>query len=70
MKTFRSKEDRIAEIEKKVKFHQDTIVKLEAKKTAILNAKPRSNKKSTTKSLLESIKSGEITLEEAIAKLA
>ena len=40
-RVMRSKEERIAELDKKIAFHKEKAAMLEAKKEAILNPKPR-----------------------------
>lgn len=65
----RSAEERIAEIDAKIKNHKETIQKLEQKKAAILNPKPRVSKAAKTKLLITKAKEAGLTDEEIDALL-
>ena len=61
----RTPAERAAEIDKKIKAHQDAIVVLEAKKEEILHPK----KKPTMKSVMEAAKKAGMKPEEMLEKL-
>lgn len=65
----RSQEERIAELDAKIKSHEETIEKLKAKKEAILNPKPRASKAAKTKALIAKAKEAGFTDEEIDALL-
>ncbi len=65
----RPAEERIAEIDKKIAAHKDSIQKLEAKKHAILNPKPRASKAAGMKALISKAKEAGLTNEEIAEKL-
>lgn len=60
----RPPEERIAEIDWKIKAHKDAIQKLEQKKANILNPKIRASKAARTKQLLAKAKEAGLTNEE------
>lgn len=67
-RTRRTKEQLIADIDKKIEYHKSQIVKLEEKKVQVLT--PRSRKKSlSAKSILDYAKSNGMTLEDIASKL-
>lgn len=65
----RPAEERVAEIDKKIAAHKDSIKKLEAKKNAILNPKPRASKAAGLKALISKAKEAGMTNEEIAEKL-
>ena len=65
----RSAEERVSEIDEKIKSHKEAIQKLEAKKAAILNPKPRASKAAKTKLLIAKAKDAGLTDEELDALL-
>lgn len=65
----RTKEERIAEIDKKIDAHKKSIVTLEAKKEAILNPKPRTRKAKSVSAIIAKAKEAGLTPEEIAAKL-
>lgn len=71
----RPAEERVAEIDAKINAHKEAIQKLEQKKTAILNPKPRISKAAKTKVLIAKAREAGLTddeidalLEKAISK--
>ena len=60
----RSAEERVSEIDEKIKSHKEAIQKLEAKKAAILNPKPRTSKAAKTKMLITKAREAGLTDEE------
>ncbi|WP_251316770.1 hypothetical protein [Flintibacter muris] len=65
----RPPEERIAEIDAKIKSHKEAIQKLEEKKNSILNPKPRTSKAAKTKLLIAKAKEAGLTEEEIDALL-
>lgn len=65
----RPAEERIAEIDKKIDGHKNAIAKLEAKKHAILNPKPRASKAAGLKILISKAKEAGMSNEEIAEKL-
>ena len=65
----RTKEERIAEIDKKIESHKKSIETLEAKKEAILNPKPRTRKIKSVNSVIAKAKEAGLTPEEIAKKL-
>ena len=65
----RSKEEILAEIEKKIKAHQDAISKLEARKESILNPKRKLTKAQKIKVLIDQAKEAGMSPEEIAEKL-
>lgn len=65
----RSKEERIAEIDAKIAGYKEKIEKLEQRKEAVLNPKPRASKASGMKALIAKAKEAGLTNEEIAAKL-
>lgn len=66
----RPAEERIAEIDAKINAHKESIKKLEQKKAAILNPKPRTSKAAKTKMLITKAKEAGLTDEEIDALLS
>jgi hypothetical protein len=67
-RTRRSKDERLAALDKKIQSHRDNIESLEIKKYNILN--PKSRKKSTTiKTIVEQAKEAGMTIEDIALKL-
>lgn len=64
----RTKEELVAEVEKKINYHKECIVALEEKKERILNPKTR-KKTLTVKRILDYAKSEGMTLEQVAEKL-
>lgn len=62
-------EERVAEIDAKINAHKESIQKLEQKKTAILNPKPRVSKAAKTKLLITKAREAGLTDEEIDALL-
>ena len=62
-------EERVAEIDAKINAHKESIQKLEQKKTAILNPKPRVSKATKTKLLITKAREAGLTDEEIDALL-
>lgn len=67
-RTNRTKEERIAEIDRRIEKHKSDIASLEAKKNAILNPKPR-KARMTTKTVIDIAKKAGLTPEEMLKKL-
>lgn len=65
----RSAEERVSEIDEKIKSHKEAIQKLEAKKAAILNPKSRTSKAAKTKMLITKAREAGLTDEEIDALL-
>lgn len=68
-RVMRSKEERIAEIDKKIAFHKEKVTMLEAKKESILNPKPRGGRKKGMNTVLSKAKDLGMTPEEIAEKL-
>ena len=66
----RPAEERVAEIDTKIKAHKDAIQKLEQKKAAILNPKPRVSKAAKTKMLITKAREAGLTDDEIDALLS
>lgn len=66
----RPAEERIAEIDTKINAHKESIKKLEQKKAAILNPKPRTSKAAKTKMLITKAREAGLTDEEIDALLS
>lgn len=66
----RPAEERIAEIDAKINAHKESIQKLEQKKAAILNPKPRTSKAAKTKMLITKAREAGLTDEEIDALLS
>lgn len=64
----RSTEEIVAELDVKIQKHKENIATLEAKKEAILNPKPKVNKNTIIKSVIDEVK-GSLTPEEIAAVL-
>lgn len=65
----RSPEERAAEIDKKIAAHQESIKKLEQKKSDILNPKPRLTKAEKMKLILDKAKDSGLTVDEIAERL-
>ena len=65
----RSKEERIAELDKKIEHHKQCIAVLEQKKTAILNPKTRTRKSKSINTIIAKAKANGLTSDEIAAKL-
>lgn len=65
----RSKEERIAEIDKKIEGHKQNIAALEKKKDAILNPKTRARKLTSVTSIVKKAKESGMSSDEIAAKL-
>ena len=65
----RTKEERIAEIDKKIEAHKKSISALEAKKEAILNPKPRTRKTKSFNAVIAKAKEAGLTPEQIAEKL-
>lgn len=65
----RSPEERVAEIEKKIAAHQESIKKLEQKKACILNPKPRLTKTDKMRLILDRAKDSGLSVEEMAERL-
>lgn len=65
----RSKEERIAEIDKKIAHHKECIKALEVKKEAILNPKPRTRVSKSFNTLIKKAKESGLTNEQIAEKL-
>lgn len=65
----RTKEERLAEIEKKIEGHKRAITTLETRKEAILNPKPRTRKVKSVGAIIAKAKEAGLTPEEIAAKL-
>lgn len=63
-----SKEEKIADIDKKIETHKANIIALEEKKEAILNPQPR-KRPASIKSIIDLAKSNGMTPEEIAKKL-
>ena len=59
----------IADSKKKIKGFQDKIKKIEAKKNAVLNPKPRGKKKDEFKAIIDAAKKNGMTAEQIAEKL-
>lgn len=68
-RVMRSKEERIAELDKKIAFHKEKVTMLEAKKEAILNPKPRGGRKKGMNTVLSKAKEMGMTPDEIAEKL-
>lgn len=67
-RTRRTREEIVADIDKKISYHKEKITALELKKENVLNPKPR-KKTLTMKSILNFAKSEGMTLEQVAEKL-
>ena len=67
-KVKRSATERIAEIDKRIKDHEDAIQKLRDKKEAVLNPKPR-KRPASVRSVIEAAKAQGMGAEEILKKL-
>ena len=65
----RSADERVAEIDKKIAAHKDSIKKLEQRKSEILNPKPRLSKAQKMKIVIDKAKSSGMSVEEIAEKL-
>jgi hypothetical protein len=65
----RSAKERVAEIDAKIAAHQEAIEKLQEKRDAILNPKPRLSKTAKMKAILDVAKKSGMTPEEIAEKL-
>lgn len=65
----RSVEERVAEIDKKIAAHEESIKKLEERKQKILNPKPRASKAAGMKVLIAKAKEAGLTDEQIAEKL-
>ncbi len=65
----RPPEERLAEIDKKIAFHQNSIKNLEAKKQTILHPKRRKSKAATMKALILKAKETGLTNKEIAERL-
>lgn len=65
----RSPEERVAEIDTRITAHKEAIKKLEKKKHAILNPKPRTSKAAGMKVLIAKAKEAGLTDEQIAEKL-
>lgn len=65
----RSADERVAEIDKKIAAHKETIKKLEQRKAEILNPKPRLSKAQKMKIVIDKAKSSGMSVEEIAEKL-
>lgn len=65
----RTSEERVAEIDEKIQAARNNIAKLEAKKSAILNPRPRLTKAGKIKLIMEQAKASGMSAEEIAAKL-
>lgn len=65
----RPAEERLAEIDAKIESHKSAIQKLEQKREAILNPKPRTSKAAGMKTLIAKAKEAGLTNEEIAEKL-
>lgn len=65
----RTKEELVADAEKKIEGHKAAIAKLEQRKHDILNPKPRISKQAAMKQVLEKAKKAGMTPEEIAEKL-
>lgn len=63
-------EERVAEIDAKINAHKESIQKLEQKKAAILNPKPRVSKAAKTKMLITKAREAGLTDDEIDALLS
>jgi len=68
-KFVRPKEERIAELDKKIAFHEEAIKKLQERKERILNPKPRVSEKAKIKTLLAQLQESGMTIEDITEKL-
>jgi len=68
-RTKRTKEEMVADVEKKIEGHKAAIAKLEQRKHDILNPKPRISKQAAMKQVLEKAKKAGMTPEEIAEKL-
>lgn len=68
-RNMRSREDRIAAIDKSIAFHEEAIKKLKEKKEKILNPKKRVSPKQQMKALLAQAQEAGLTIEEIVEKL-
>lgn len=67
-KVRRSESERIAEIDKRIKDHEDAIQKLRDKKEAVLNPKPR-KRPASIRSAIEAAKAQGMSAEDILKKL-
>ena len=67
-RTRRSKEELIAEVDKKVSYYKERISKLEEKKERLLNP-PVRKKTLTSKKIIDAAKANGLSIEEIAAKL-
>lgn len=65
----RPADERVAEIDKKIAAHKETIKKLEQRKAEILNPKPRLSKAQKMKIVIDKAKSSGMSVEEIAEKL-
>ncbi len=68
-KVRRLAEERVPEIDSKIAAHKDAIKKLEEKKQAILNPKPRLSKAQKVKLVIDKAKNSGMSVEEIAEKL-
>lgn len=65
----RTKEERAAEIDKKIEFHESKIATLKAKKEEILNPKPKKRKPRSVAAVIAKAKEAGMNPEEIAQKL-
>lgn len=68
-RTVKPKDEKIAALDAKIKYHQDCIKTLEAKKKEILEPKKRQRKITSTNGLIKKAAEKGMTLEEMAKKL-